>query len=65
MQLSITLFIRGGIDLNKLLNGWVLVGSEYLPDDLILSFEEIRNWAYRTGLIWNEDLQIVDKNTIN
>lgn len=39
-------------------------GSQFIPDDIPIGLQEIRQWAYDQGLIWDEELQIVSPELI-
>lgn len=43
----------------KLFAGMALWGSEFLPGDIVLSPNEIREWAFREGLVDDPEFQLI------
>lgn len=43
--------------------GWTLWGMDLVPNDLPLSLELVREWAYQKGLIWDEG-QLMTKERV-
>lgn len=47
------------MDSKILFSGLVFWGSEFLPKDIILSLENIRNWATESKLIDDSEFQFI------
>ena len=44
---------------STLFSGLIFWGSKFFPKDLILSLDNIRQWAMSSGLIWNAESQLM------
>ena len=43
----------------KLFSGLVFWGSEFLPRDIVPSLDETRRWAFKEGLVWEPEAQLI------
>jgi len=43
----------------NLFRGLIFWGSEFLSGEIYLTLEDIRQWAFNEGLIWDEDAQLI------
>jgi len=49
---------------HTLFSGLVFWGSEFLPDNIILSLDSIREWAFEQKLIWDVEAQLMASERI-
>ncbi len=43
----------------------VFWGGSYLPDDIYVDLDHIRNWALREQLVWEPESQLITRQTVD